>query len=122
MTESLRCPHPDRRGWPAIISIKSPRRLQARTCPREAARSLTYGHTLAHHHQEKPMNTANTINTTRSLTRVIAGALLSGGIAAAGLGLASGTAEANIWIHWCPGDDPIGGVGVAYQIENWDYN
>ena len=55
----------------------------------------------------------NTINTTRSLKRIIAGALLSGGIAAAGLGLASGAAQANNWIHWCPGDDPIGGVAVA---------
>jgi hypothetical protein len=74
---------------------------------------------VAYHQQEKLVNT---INTTRSLKRIIAGALLSGGIAAAGLGLASGTAQANNWIHWCPGADPVGGVGVAYQIENWDYN
>jgi hypothetical protein len=68
------------------------------------------------------MNTGTNINTTRRLKRIVAGALLFGGVAAAGLGLAAGTAQATNWIHWCPGDPPIGGTEVAYQIDNWDYN
>ena len=39
------------------------------------------------------MNTGNTINTPRSLKRIIAGALLSGGVAVAGMGLSAGIAD-----------------------------
>ncbi len=43
------------------------------------------------------------MNTTHNLKRIIAGALLSGGVAVAGLGLASGTAQA-----FDPQPDPPG--------------
>jgi hypothetical protein len=42
------------------------------------------------------------VNTTANLKRIIAGALLSGGVAVAGLGLSAGTAQANL-PKWCPG-------------------
>jgi hypothetical protein len=59
------------------------------------------------------------MNTPRTLTRIIAGALLSGGVAVTGLGLAAGTARADAGndhcstrsgcykgpgMRWCPGD------------------
>jgi hypothetical protein len=84
------------------------------------------------------------MNTTHYLKRIIAGALLSGGVAVAALGLAAGTAQArpnpacnDQWpcYTWCPGDGlphsdgPIGwdmgvchdwyyahGVGAASQV------
>ena|ERR1700722_11649403 len=48
------------------------------------------------------------MNTTNTLKRIIAGALLSGGVAAAGIGLAAGTAQASPThprgpYEWCPG-------------------
>jgi len=49
------------------------------------------------------------MNTPRNLTRIVAGALLSGGVAVAGLGLAAGTAQAKPGpaplnhFTWCPG-------------------
>jgi len=45
------------------------------------------------------------------LTRIIAGALLSGGVAVAGLGLGAGTAQAQAPHHWCPGDP------MDYQVD-----
>ena len=51
--------------------------------------------------------------------RVIAGALLSGGIAVAGLGLGSGTAQATAGpFTWCPGqsmDPPAGPNRQAFR-------
>jgi hypothetical protein len=53
------------------------------------------------------------MNTTHTLKRIIAGALLSGGLVSAGLGLAAGTAQARPnpacndmapCYTWCPGD------------------
>jgi hypothetical protein len=47
------------------------------------------------------------MNTDCTLTRIIGGALLSGGVAVAGLGLAAGTAQATPGpaprYMWCPG-------------------
>jgi len=52
-----------------------------------------------------------------TLKRIIAGTLLSGGVAVAGLGLAAGAAQAQPGPaplgHWCPGDPPVRGA-------NWD--
>src|ERR1700676_4123973 len=48
------------------------------------------------------------MNTTHNLKRIIAGALLSGGVAVAGLGLAAGTAHADTFggpYRWCPGQE-----------------
>ncbi|ORV57126.1 hypothetical protein [Mycobacterium fragae] len=62
---------------------------------------------------------------THTMTRIIAGALLSGGVAAAGVGLATGTAWA--WggpYTWCPGqsmDDPSGPNRYGNQYA-WDMN
>jgi hypothetical protein len=41
--------------------------------------------------------------------RIIAGALLSGAVTAAGAGLGTGTADAASF-YWCPGDPPIMGA------------
>jgi hypothetical protein len=50
------------------------------------------------------------MTSTHNLRRIIAGTLLSGGVAVAGMGLAAGTAQADgNWgppHHWCPGDRP----------------
>jgi hypothetical protein len=46
---------------------------------------------------------------TYNLKKITAGALVSGAVAMAGLGLAAGTASASPF-HWCPGDPPITGV------------
>jgi hypothetical protein len=45
------------------------------------------------------------MNTTHNLKKMIVGALLSGGVAVAALGLAAGAAQAEVPYHWCPGDD-----------------
>lgn len=79
-----------------------------------------------------------TMNTNRALKRMIAGALLSGGVVAAGLGVAVGTAQAEPGLapqyrgpfvaggpyHWCPGDDPRGGPGGPFVTSppNWDWD
>jgi hypothetical protein len=42
------------------------------------------------------------MNTRRNLKRIIAGGLLSGGVAVAGFGLGAGTAQADSG-QWCPG-------------------
>jgi hypothetical protein len=61
------------------------------------------------------------MNGTHNLKRIIAGALLSGGIAVAGLGLAAGTAQAQPGFAplatWCPGQ-PVPG----YPPVVWDIN
>ncbi len=45
------------------------------------------------------------MNTTHALRRIIGGALLSGGVAVTGLGLAAGTAHATGGPYeWCPGN------------------
>jgi hypothetical protein len=65
------------------------------------------------------------MNTAHTMTRIIAGALLSGGLAVAGVGLAAGTAQA--WggpYSWCPGqsmDDPSGPNRYGNQY-SWDMN
>lgn len=47
------------------------------------------------------------MNTTHTMKRIIAGALLSGGVAVAGFGMAAGTAQAQPGfargMEWCPG-------------------
>jgi len=42
---------------------------------------------------------------TPTLKKITAGALLSGGLAVAGLGLSAGTAQASP-LRWCPSDPP----------------
>lgn len=65
------------------------------------------------------------MNITHTMTRIIAGALLSGGVVAAGIGLAAGSAWA--WggpYTWCPGqsmDDPSGPNRYGNQY-SWDMN
>jgi hypothetical protein len=68
------------------------------------------------------------VDTTRNLKRIIAGALLSGSLAAAGLGLA-GTAQAlpDGPYHWCPGqpkNPPRGPGSNGYPADGavWDMN
>ena len=72
------------------------------------------------------MNIGNTINTPRSLKRIIAGALLSGGVAVAGgMALSAGIAEAvppggpNTW---CPGDPPVPTGNIRVNPVVWDNN
>ena len=68
------------------------------------------------------------VNATRTLRKIIAGALLSGGVAVAGFGLAAGTAQADSadWgpaKHWCPGESlPATGNHVTDPIHDWDMN
>lgn len=71
------------------------------------------------------------MNTTHNLKRIIAGTLLSGGVAVAGLGLAAGTAQAlpNGPYTWCPGQPrvagspgPNGGPGSPGANVDWDWN
>jgi hypothetical protein len=72
------------------------------------------------------------MDSTRSLRKVIAGAVLSVGVAA-GLGLtAAGTAEAGGWpgcpkegngpCHWCPGDPPVHTGNMVNDPVIWDNN
>jgi hypothetical protein len=66
---------------------------------------------MRHHSQ----NMNNILN-----KRVIAGALLSGGIAVAGLGLGSGTAQATAGpFTWCPGQsmDPPAGPNLSFGVK-----
>jgi hypothetical protein len=70
---------------------------------------------------ELPRTKGHNMNTTCTPKRIIAGALLTGGVALAGLGLGSGTAQAHNPHNWCPGDPmtyPVG-PGPAYS---WDMN
>ena len=57
------------------------------TVPREAA-----------HEQRKP-----NMSTSPTMKRIIAGALLSGGVAVAGLGLAAPAQAGPSYWHYCPG-------------------
>jgi hypothetical protein len=54
-----------------------------------------------------PEQRKHNMNTSHNLKRIIAGALLSGGLVSAGLGLAAGTAQAQPGFaplyQWCPG-------------------
>ena len=53
------------------------------------------------------------------LKKMIAGALLSGGVAVAGLGLATGTAQADDWYgphQWCPGQTMNGPTGPGPNV------
>jgi hypothetical protein len=61
------------------------------------------------------------MNATHNLKRVITGALLSGGVAVAGLGLATGTALADTGVqhHWCPGSRDSTAPTPNY---NWDWH
>lgn len=80
------------------------------------------------------------MNTPRNLKRILAGALLSGGVAIGGLGVITGTAQAlpapeplNHWpgcteehpqgpCHWCPGQDlPPTGNHITNPVR-WDNN
>jgi hypothetical protein len=45
---------------------------------------------------------------THNLKKITTGALVSGAVAVASLGLAAGTADARPF-YWCPGDPPIMG-------------
>jgi hypothetical protein len=65
------------------------------------------------------------MSTTHTLKRIITGALLSGGIAVAGFGLAAGTAHADPIgpKHWCPGEQPVPKTGNHITDPlNWDWN
>jgi len=75
-----------------------------------------------------------------SLKKMIAGALLSAGVAVAGLVLGTGTAQAypgpvplNAWpgcpndhpegpCHWCPGDPPVQTGNLRVNPVVWDWN
>ena len=62
-----------------------------------------------------------------NLKKLTTGALVSGAVAVAGLGLAAGTADAKPF-YWCPGDPPImgaapdasGNLKPAPIYPNWD--
>ena len=69
------------------------------------------------------------MDTTRGLRKVVAGALLSAGLAA-GAGLAASPAEAGGWpgcpkegngpCHWCPGDPPVQTGNLRVNPVIWD--
>jgi hypothetical protein len=61
------------------------------------------------------------MDTQCTLRRIMAGALVTGSISAAGMGLASGIAEAGTGFphHWCPGDHDSTAPTSLYQ---WDWN
>ncbi len=52
------------------------------------------------------------------LKSIIAGGLLSGAFAVAGVGLAAGTAHAGAF-HWCPGDPPPKYFATEPQPQHW---
>ncbi len=65
------------------------------------------------------------MHSTHTLKRIVAGALLSSGVAMAGFGLAAGTAEAQPGlapqVHWCPNQpwNPAWGEN-KYWNQCWD--
>ena len=61
------------------------------------------------------------MNTTHTLKGITAGALLSGGLGLAALGLGAGTAHADGPHHWCPGD-PKNMPYVVNGDLDWDWN
>jgi hypothetical protein len=73
------------------------------------------------------------MKTNRNLNRFIVGALVSGGVAVASLGLAAGTAQAQPGFpiptddggwgpprHWCPGDPPVQTGNLQVDPVRWD--
>lgn len=72
-------------GWSELVSTTTPTRRTVR----------------GHNSSERD------VNTTHNVKRIIFGALLSGGVAVAGLGLGAGTAQAYTYgpFQWCPGQD-----------------
>jgi hypothetical protein len=73
------------------------------------------------------------MNTSHTLTRIIAGTLLSGGVVAAGLGVAAGTAQARPGNPqgctqtscWCPGQPLPGHVAGDWDMNDchdWHYS
>lgn len=66
------------------------------------------------------------MTTTHNRKRMIAGALLSAGVAMAGLGLSTGTAAAGTPpggpYTWCPGDPPVETGNKKYNPVIWDTN
>jgi hypothetical protein len=60
------------------------------------------------------------MDNTRTLKQIIAGAMLSGGIALSGFGLATGTAHADGPHHWCPGN-PKTMPYVPNDMLDWDW-
>jgi hypothetical protein len=58
---------------------------------------------------------------TRNAKTILAGALLSGGLAVAGLGPAAGTAHADGPHRWCPGN-PKNMPYVVNGLIDWDWN
>jgi hypothetical protein len=61
------------------------------------------------------------MNTNHTLKRILAGALLSGGVAVAGLGMGAGTAQADGPHHWCPGN-PKNMPYAPNAFVDWDWN
>ena len=61
------------------------------------------------------------MNTDSPPRRIIAGALLTGAVVVAGLGLASGTAQAHNPHNWCPGDPMTYPTGPG-PASSWDMN
>jgi hypothetical protein len=67
------------------------------------------------------------VDITHSLKKITTGALVSGAVAVASLGLATGTAHAGAY-HWCPGDPPpqavvprpSGGFWLGPVDPDWD--
>ena len=81
------------------------------------------------------------MNANHKRKRILAGALLSAGVALAGVGLAEGTAQAlpggpvplSAWpgcpeenpsgpCHWCPGDPPVQTGNIRVYPVVWDNN
>jgi hypothetical protein len=66
------------------------------------------------------------MTTTSMLKRITTGALVSAGVAVAGLGLAAGTAQAGTPpggpYTWCPGDPPVATGNIRVNPVIWDNN
>ena len=68
------------------------------------------------------------MKTTSSRRRVIAAAVMSAGVALAGLGSSAGMAQAdpepgpNDAHHWCPGQEPVRTGNARTDPLNWDWN
>ena len=60
------------------------------------------------------------MNTTKMMRHIVVGALTSGAIAAAGLGLGTGSAAAENPKTWCPGQPPPDSGPLA--VMGWDMN
>ena len=93
-------------------------------------RAARQAHTTQQAPSEAAMNKGHTMITTHTLVRIVAGALLSGGLAAVSLGLAAGTAQAQEGpFTWCPGQPrnthnpgPNGGPGSPGPAIEWDWS